>query len=132
MNKVSWLLIRFMAVMTPVVFVVNGYTKGDWLEAFLFAMSVAIALTPEMLPMVVTSTLAKGAVLLSRRKVIVKRLDAIQNFGAGGCTDKTGTLTQDHIVLQRHIDIDGQDSSRCSNTPGSTASTRPASRTSST
>ncbi len=111
-NKVSWLLIRFMAVMTLVVFVVNGYTKGDWLEAFLFAMSVAIGLTPEMLPMVVTSTLAKGAVLLSRRKVIVKRLDAIQNFGAMDvlCTDKTGTLTQDHIVLQRHIDIDGQDS----------------------
>ena len=111
-NKVSWLLIRFMAVMTPIVFLINGYTKGDWLEAFLFAMSVAIGLTPEMLPMVVTSTLAKGAVLLSRRKVVVKRLDAIQNFGAMDvlCTDKTGTLTQDRIVLQRHIDIDGQDS----------------------
>lgn len=111
-NKVSWLLIRFMAVMTPVVFLINGFTKGDWLEAFLFSLSVAIGLTPEMLPMVVTSTLAKGAVLLSRKKVIVKRLDAIQNFGAMDvlCTDKTGTLTQDHIVLQRHIDIDGQDS----------------------
>ena len=111
-NKVSWLLIRFMAVMTPIVFVTNGLTKGDWLEAFLFAMSVAIGLTPEMLPMVVTSTLAKGAVLLSRRKVIVKRLDAIQNFGAMDvlCTDKTGTLTQDHIVLQRHTDIDGRKS----------------------
>ena len=111
-NKVSWLLIRFMAVMTPIVFVLNGFTKGDWLEAFLFAMSVAIGLTPEMLPMIVTSTLAKGAVLLSRKKVIVKRLDAIQNFGAMDvlCTDKTGTLTQDRIVLQRHIDIDGQDS----------------------
>ncbi|KAB2967028.1 magnesium-translocating P-type ATPase [Zoogloea sp.] len=111
-NKVSWLLIRFMAVMTPIVFLINGFTKGDWLQAFLFAMSVAIGLTPEMLPMVVTTTLAKGAVLLSRRKVIVKRLDAIQNFGAMDvlCTDKTGTLTQDHIVLQRHIDIDGHDS----------------------
>ena len=111
-NKVSWLLIRFMAVMTPIVFVLNGFTKDDWLEAFLFAMSVAIGLTPEMLPMIVTSTLAKGAVLLSRKKVIVKRLDAIQNFGAMDvlCTDKTGTLTQDRIVLQRHIDIDGQDS----------------------
>ena len=111
-NKVSWLLIRFMAVMTPVVFLINGFTKGDWLEAFLFSLSVAIGLTPEMLPMVVTSTLAKGAVLLSRKKVIVKRLDAIQSFGAMDvlCTDKTGTLTQDHIVLQRHIDIDGQDS----------------------
>jgi P-type Mg2+ transporter len=110
-NKVSWLLIRFMAVMTPIVFLLNGFTKGDWLEAFLFAMSVAIGLTPEMLPMIVTSTLAKGAVLLSRKKVIVKRLDAIQNFGAMDvlCTDKTGTLTQDRIVLQRHIDIDGQD-----------------------
>lgn len=111
-NQVSWLLIRFMAVMTPIVFLINGVTKGDWLEAFLFAMSVAIGLTPEMLPMVVTSTLAKGAVLLSRQKVIVKRLDAIQNFGAMDilCTDKTGTLTQDHIVLQRHCDIDGRDS----------------------
>ncbi|MCK6395276.1 magnesium-translocating P-type ATPase [Zoogloea sp.] len=111
-NKVSWLLIRFMAVMTPLVFLINGFTKGDWVDAFLFAMSVAIGLTPEMLPMVVTSTLAKGAVLLSRRKVIVKRLDAIQNFGAMDvlCTDKTGTLTQDHIVLQRHVDIDGRDS----------------------
>ena len=111
-NKVSWLLIRFMAVMTPIVFVTNGLTKGDWLEALLFALSVAIGLTPEMLPMVVTSTLAKGAVLLSRRKVIVKRLDAIQNFGAMDvlCTDKTGTLTQDRIALAGHTDIDGQPS----------------------
>ncbi|WP_374244183.1 magnesium-translocating P-type ATPase [Zoogloea sp.] len=111
-NRVSWLLIRFMAAMTPVVFAINGLTKGDWLEALLFALSVAIGLTPEMLPMVVTSTLAKGAVLLSRRKVIVKRLDAIQNFGAMDvlCTDKTGTLTQDRIALAGHTDIDGQPS----------------------
>ncbi|WP_211462867.1 magnesium-translocating P-type ATPase [Collimonas silvisoli] len=109
-NKVSWLLIRFMLVMTPVVFLLNGYTKGDWLQAFLFAMSIAVGLTPEMLPMIVTSTLAKGAVALSRKKVIVKRLDAIQNFGAMDvlCTDKTGTLTQDKIFLERHTNILGE------------------------
>jgi Mg2+-importing ATPase len=111
-NSVSWLLIRFALVMVPVVFVVNGWTKGDWLQAFLFALSVAVGLTPEMLPMIVTSTLAKGAVLLSRKKVVVKRLDAIQNFGAMDilCTDKTGTLTQDRIALARHADPWGADS----------------------
>ncbi|MDR0227010.1 MAG: magnesium-translocating P-type ATPase [Burkholderiaceae bacterium] len=111
-NSVSWLLIRFAAVMVPVVLFINGYTKGDWTEAFLFALSVAVGLTPEMLPMIVTSTLAKGAVVLSRRKVVVKRLDAIQNFGAMDvlCTDKTGTLTQDRIVLERHTDAFGQPS----------------------
>jgi Mg2+-importing ATPase len=110
-NSVSWLLIRFAAVMVPIVFFVNGFTKGDWLQAFLFALSVAVGLTPEMLPMIVTSTLAKGAVLLSRKKVVVKRLDAIQNFGAMDilCTDKTGTLTQDRIALARHADAYGQD-----------------------
>ena len=110
-NSVSWLLIRFAAVMVPLVFLLNGFTKGDWLQAFLFALSVAVGLTPEMLPMIVTSTLAKGAVKLSRRKVVVKRLDAIQNFGAMDvlCTDKTGTLTQDRIALARHADADGQD-----------------------
>jgi len=109
-NKVSWLLIRFMFVMTPIVFFINGFTKGDWVEAFLFGLSIAVGLTPEMLPMIVTSTLAKGAVALSRKKVIVKRLDAIQNFGAMDvlCTDKTGTLTQDKIVLERHTDILGE------------------------
>jgi Mg2+-importing ATPase len=109
-NKVSWLLIRFMLVMTPVVLLINGFTKGDWLEASLFALSVAVGLTPEMLPMIVTTTLAKGAVQLSRKKVIVKRLDAIQNFGAMDvlCTDKTGTLTQDKIFLERHTDVYGQ------------------------
>ena len=112
-NKVSWLLIRFMFVMTPVVFLLNGLTKHDWLDAFLFAISVAVGLTPEMLPMIVTSTLAKGAVILSRKKVIVKRLDAIQNFGAMDvlCTDKTGTLTQDKIFLEKHTDAIGEDSS---------------------
>jgi len=94
-NRVSWLLIRFMFVMAPLVLFINGSTKGDWLEALLFALSIAVGLTPEMLPMIVTSTLARGAVVMSRRKVIVKRLDAIQNFGAMDvlCTDKTGTLT---------------------------------------
>ena len=111
-NKVSWLLIRFMFVMAPLVLFINGLTKHDWLEALLFALSIAVGLTPEMLPMIVTSTLAKGAVVLSRRKVIVKRLDAIQNFGAMDvlCTDKTGTLTQDKIFLARHVDIWGEDS----------------------
>jgi P-type Mg2+ transporter len=110
-NSVSWLLIRFAAVMVPIVFLVNGFTKGNWLEAFLFALSVAVGLTPEMLPMIVTSTLAKGAVLLSRKKVVVKRLHAIQNFGAMDilCTDKTGTLTQDRIALARHADAWGAD-----------------------
>ena len=116
-NSVSWLLIRFAAVMVPIVFFVNGFTKGDWLEAFLFALSVAVGLTPEMLPMIVTSTLAKGAVRLSRKQVVVKRLDAIQNFGAMDilCTDKTGTLTQDKIALARHADAYGQDTAEVLN-----------------
>lgn len=108
-NKVSWLLIRFALVMVPLVLFINGFTKGDWPEALLFALSVAVGLTPEMLPMIVTSTMARGAVVLSRQKVIVKRLDAIQNFGAMDvlCTDKTGTLTQDKIALARHTDVLG-------------------------
>ena len=111
-NSVSWLLIRFAGVMVPLVLLVNGFTKGDWLQALLFAMSVAVGLTPEMLPMIVTTTLAKGAVLLSRRKVVVKRLDAIQNFGAMDvlCTDKTGTLTQDKVALARTVDAFGSPS----------------------
>lgn len=113
-SKVSWLLIRFMLVMTPIVLLINGFTKGDWWEAALFALSVAVGLTPEMLPMIVTSTLAKGAVKLSKQKVIVKRLDAIQNFGAMDvlCTDKTGTLTQDKIVLESHTDVFGANCER--------------------
>jgi len=111
-NQVSWLLIRFMLVMVPLVFIINGWTKGDWLEALVFALSVAVGLTPEMLPMIVTATLAHGATALSRQQVIVKRLDAIQNLGAMDvlCTDKTGTLTQDRIVLKRHTDAWGDDS----------------------
>lgn len=108
-NRVSWVLIRFMLVMAPIVMLINGFTKGDWLEALLFALAIAVGLTPEMLPMIVTATLAKGAVRMSRRKVVVKRLDAIQNLGAMNvlCTDKTGTLTQDRIVLERHTDVYG-------------------------
>ncbi|MBI2748937.1 MAG: magnesium-translocating P-type ATPase [Burkholderiales bacterium] len=111
-NQVSWLLIRFAMVMVPLVLLINGLTKGNWAEALLFSLSIAVGLTPEMLPMIVTSTLAKGAVLLARKKVIVKRLDAIQNFGAMNvlCTDKTGTLTQDKIALARHTDVFGQES----------------------
>jgi Mg2+-importing ATPase len=111
-NSVSWLLIRFALVMVPIVLLINGFTKGNWTEAVLFALSVAVGLTPEMLPMIVTSTLAKGAVLLSRQKVVVKRLDAIQNFGAMDvlCTDKTGTLTQDKIALSRKCDAFGEPS----------------------
>ncbi|VYU46502.1 magnesium-translocating P-type ATPase [Metakosakonia massiliensis] len=113
-SRVSMLLIRFMLVMTPVVLLINGFTKGDWWEAALFSLSVAVGLTPEMLPMIVTSTLARGAVRLSKQKVIVKHLDAIQNFGAMDilCTDKTGTLTQDKIVLETHTDIVGKTSDR--------------------
>lgn len=107
--RVSLLLIRFMLIMVPFVFLVNGITKGDWLEAFIFAVSVAVGLTPEMLPMIVTANLSKGAVTMSRKKVIVKDLNAIQNFGAMNilCTDKTGTLTCDQIVLERYINADG-------------------------
>ncbi|MGN2245282.1 magnesium-translocating P-type ATPase [Frateuria sp. GZRR35] len=109
-RSVSWLLIRFMAVMVPVVFVINGLDKHDWLQAFLFALSVAVGLTPEMLPLIVTANLGKGAMAMSRRKVVVKRLNAIQNFGAMDvlCTDKTGTLTLDRIVLERHLDLHGE------------------------
>lgn len=108
-NSVSWLLIRFMLIMVPLVFFINGLTKGNWLEALLFAIAVAVGLTPEMLPMIVTANLAKGAVNMSKRKVIVKRLNAIQNIGAMDvlCTDKTGTLTIDKIVLERHLNVLG-------------------------
>ena len=109
-NSVSWLLIRFMLVMVPIVLLINGFTKGDWGEAVLFALAVAVGLTPEMLPMIVSANLAKGAVGMAKRKVVVKRLNAIQNFGAMDilCTDKTGTLTQDKIILEHHLDINGQ------------------------
>ncbi|MGZ3285057.1 MAG: magnesium-translocating P-type ATPase, partial [Xanthobacteraceae bacterium] len=113
-SRFTWLMIRFILVMVPTVFLINGLTKHDWLEALLFAVAVAVGLTPEMLPMIVTVNLAKGAIAMSRAKVIVKRLNAIQNFGAMDvlCTDKTGTLTQDRIILKRHLDIRGEDSER--------------------
>jgi len=108
-NSVSWVLIRFMLVMVPVVLVLNGFTKGDWVSAFMFAITVAVGLTPEMLPMIVTTCLAKGAVTMSEKKTIIKNINSIQNFGAMDilCTDKTGTLTQDKVVLQIHIDVHG-------------------------
>jgi Mg2+-importing ATPase len=110
-SKVSWMLVRFLMVMTPLVFLINGVSKGDWLGSLLFAVSVAVGLTPEMLPMIVTTNLAKGAVVMARRKAIVKRLNAIQNFGAMDilCTDKTGTLTQNKIILERHLNVHGKD-----------------------
>ncbi|HVA66430.1 MAG TPA: magnesium-translocating P-type ATPase [Elusimicrobiota bacterium] len=108
----TWLMIRFMIVMVAVVFLIVGITKGNWIEALLFALAVAVGLTPEMLPMIVTVNLSKGAIVMSRQKVIVKRLNSIQNFGAMNilCTDKTGTLTQDRVVLERHVDVANRES----------------------
>jgi Mg2+-importing ATPase len=110
-NKVSYLLIRFMLVMVPIIFLINGFLKGDWMQALLFAIAVAVGLTPEMLPMIVTANLAKGAMNMSKHKVIVKRLNAIQNIGAMDilCTDKTGTLTLDKIVLEKHLNALGDE-----------------------
>lgn len=113
-KSTSRLLMRLMVVMLPIVFVISGVTKGDWVSALLFSLSVAVGLTPEMLPMLVTTCLGKGAVDLSRDHVIVKRLDAIQDLGAVDvlCTDKTGTLTEDRIVLERHLDVNGRENAR--------------------
>ncbi len=113
-NAVSWVLIRFMLIMVPLVFIINGITKGDWLDAFLFGISVAVGLTPEMLPMIVTTCLAKGSVSMSKKQTIVKNLNSIQNFGAMDilCTDKTGTLTQDQVVLEYHLNVNGEDDMR--------------------
>ena len=110
-DRYTWLMIRFVAVMVPAVFLINGFAKGDWMEAFLFAVAVAVGLTPEMLPMIVTVNLSKGAIDMMRKKVIVKRLNAIQDFGAMDvlCTDKTGTLTHGRVVLIRHVDISGNE-----------------------
>jgi Mg2+-importing ATPase len=113
-KSVSYLLIRFMLIMVPIVFLINGISKGDWLEAFLFAISIAVGLTPEMLPTIVSTNLAKGAISLSKRKTVVKRLSSIQNFGAMDvlCTDKTGTLTLDKIILEKHLDVLGKENDR--------------------
>jgi Mg2+-importing ATPase len=106
-KRYTWLMIRFMAVMVPLVFVINGIFKHDWKEAFFFSLAVAVGLTPEMLPMIVSVCLSKGALAMSRKKVIVKRLNSIQNFGAMNvlCTDKTGTLTADHVILEIYCDV---------------------------
>lgn len=113
-NSVSWLLIRFMMIMAPFVLFINGFTKGDWMEALLFALSIAVGLTPEMLPMIVTTSLAKGAAEMAKKKTVIKKLNSIQNFGAMDilCTDKTGTLTQDKVVLEYHMDIHGNEDER--------------------
>lgn len=113
-NSVSWVLIRFMLIMVPVVLFINGFTKGDWTQAALFVISVAVGLTPEMLPMIVTTSLAKGALAMSRKKVIIKNLNSIQNLGSIDilCTDKTGTLTRDKVVLEYHLNIDGKEDDR--------------------
>lgn len=110
----AWLMIRFMLVMAPTVFLINGLLKGNWVEAALFAIALSIGLAPEMLPMLVTVNLAKGAIAMSKRRVIVKRLNAIQNFGAMDilCTDKTGTLTQDQIILEKYLDVNGQENDK--------------------
>jgi Mg2+-importing ATPase len=113
-NRFTWLMIKFIFIMVPAVFVINGFSRHNWLEAFLFALAVAVGLTPEMLPMIVSVNLAKGAIAMSRKKVIVKRLNAIQNFGAMDvlCTDKTGTITRGKIVLERHLDVKGRESQK--------------------
>ena len=113
-NSVSHILIGFMLAMVPVVFLVNGFTKEEWLSAALFAVSIAVGLTPEMLPMIVTACLAKGSVALSKRKVVVKDINSIQNLGAMDilCTDKTGTLTQDKVVLEMHLNVEGKEDAR--------------------
>lgn len=113
-NQYTWLMIRFIFVMAPLVFVINGLTKGNWFEAFLFGIAVAVGLTPEMLPMIVTVNLSKGALSMAKKKVVVKKLNAIQNFGAMDilCTDKTGTITCGKIVLEKHLDIYGNASER--------------------
>ncbi|MCL2684189.1 MAG: magnesium-translocating P-type ATPase [Synergistaceae bacterium] len=113
-TAVSWVLIRFMMIMVPVVFVINGVMKGDWIQSLLFAVSIAVGLTPEMLPMIVSTNLAKGAVSMSKKQVIVKNLNSIQNFGAMDilCTDKTGTITQDRVILEYHLNVSGESDDR--------------------
>lgn len=113
-KKTSFIFIKFMALMAPTVIVINGLTKGDWMEAFLFGLSVAVGLTPEMLPMIVTTNLVKGASRMAKKGTVIKNINSIQNFGAVDvlCTDKTGTLTQDKIILEYHLDCDGKEDSR--------------------
>jgi Mg2+-importing ATPase len=114
LSRFTWLMIQLMAVMVPFVFLINGFTKHDWRAAFFFAMAVAVGLTPEMLPMIVSVCLSKGALAMSRKKVIVKRLNAIQNFGGMDvlCADKTGTLTEDRVVIERHCNVAGRETDK--------------------
>jgi len=110
-KKFTWLIMKFILIMVPVVFLINGLARGNWFEAFLFALAVAVGLAPEMLPMIVTVNLSKGALDMSRKKVIVKHLNSIQNFGAMDtlCTDKTGTLTEGRVVLEKYLDVEGNE-----------------------
>ena len=110
-NKTTWVLIRFMLVITPTVFLINGLTKGDWVEALMFAIATAVGLTPEMLPMIVTTNLVKGSREMAKEGTIMKNVNAIQNFGGMDvlCTDKTGTLTQDKVILEYHYNIGCQE-----------------------
>ena len=128
LKKFTWLMIRFMAVMVPLVFLINGITKHDWKEAFFFALAVAVGLTPEMLPMIVSVCLSKGAIAMSRKKVIVKRLNSIQNFGGMDvlCNDKTGTLTIDRVILEIYCDVLRTRTKRCCATPISSVIFKPA------
>ncbi len=114
LSDISVFLIKFVVIMVILVFIINGYTKHDWLNAFLFAISVAVGLTPEMLPVIVSANLAKGAVSMSKKRTVVKNINSIQNFGAMDilCCDKTGTLTENVVVLQYHLDIHGNEDSR--------------------
>ncbi|WP_311866826.1 magnesium-translocating P-type ATPase [Vagococcus carniphilus] len=111
LNHISKLLLRMVSILFPIVFLINGVMKGDWTQAFFFSIAVAVGLTPEMLPMIVTSNLAKGSQTLAKKKVIVKELNAIQNLGAMNvlCTDKTGTITEDRVVLVEHVSPLGDD-----------------------
>ncbi|HEY4390814.1 MAG TPA: magnesium-translocating P-type ATPase [Paenibacillus sp.] len=113
-KSITFVLVRFMMIMVPIIFVINGFTKGDWWDALLFGLSIAVGLTPEMLPVVVAGNLAKGAATMAKNKVVVKRLNAIQNLGAMDilCTDKTGTLTQDKIILEKHLDVTGNENKK--------------------
>ncbi len=113
-NSIAWVLIKFMAFLIPIVFIVSGLTKGDWLTAFLFALSVAVGLTPEMLPMVITACLAKGGYAMSKKQTIVKNINAMQSFGSMDilCVDKTGTLTGDTVLLEYYMDIIGNESQK--------------------
>lgn len=113
-EAVSHLLLRFTLIMVPIIFLINGFAKGDWGNSFLFAVTMAVGLTPEMLPVIMTSTLARGALNMSRHDVIVKNLPSIQSFGEMDilCTDKTGTLTEDKIVLEKYMNLQGKEDSR--------------------